>query len=235
MLGAENQIVQASNVHANYCMRAKNIPPNKLKVFRSTAGYARDRAFRVHRRSEYNRFLYCLRRETIPKISRRRFGRCGVACSSRQLASHWRRYSSSGRLLRPGQRFKAPSDSIQFGVLSYSLRIISDAACPNGISPPVSISPRWSANHFAECGLSPCFSASLAYRRRMFLRYLIISSLNSLSLENGGSLFQVFANRFRPRSENASTIASSSQWLGGSGLACGCQLLANTWPNSWPN
>src|SRR6266404_9685546 len=56
---------------------------------------------------------------------------------------------------------------------------------------------------------------------------------NALSPGKGGLCFQLSARRPRPRSENASTstIASSSHWHGLVGLACGCQLLARTWPS----
>ena len=62
----------------------------------------------------------------------------------------------------------------------------------------------------------------------MLLRYSAMALPNALSPGKGGSCFQLSAEWPRPRSENASTSASSIHWHGGIGLACGGQLLAIT-------
>ena len=72
-------------------------------------------------------------------------------------------------------------------------------------------------------------------RCKIFSRYPAIAAPNALSLANGGSCAHRSASRPRPRSENAFTGASSSHWHGVAGFACGCHLLASTWPGSWPN
>jgi transposase len=63
----------------------------------------------------------------------------------------------------------------------------------------------------------------------------IVSNCGAEFIVTGEGRILLPASRPRPRSEKASTIASSNHWHGGFGLACGCQLLARTWPSSWPN
>ena len=115
-------------------------------------------------------------------ISRKRLGNCGLA--STQLASHWRKYSSIGTAVRPGQRLSAPSASTQFGACSYSAGTFREAACAKELSAGTSISLRCFPNQVARSAVSPCAAASLLSRRLIFCWYFAIPSPDWLAAIN---------------------------------------------------